>query len=87
MKHIKEFKLNENISDDDYKNKVIGFLDYPWQEDLEIDFVKLIDEYRNNILKSSKYTIQNYIKRLSEQLTNIQMLSDKFIYDLDELIK
>jgi hypothetical protein len=74
MKHIKEFKLNE-------------FLDYPWQEDLEIDFVKLIDEYRNNILKSSKYTIQNYIKRLSEQLTNIQMLSDKFIFDLDELIK
>lgn len=87
MKHIKEFQLNENISDDDYKNKVIDFLDYPWQEDLEISFVKLIDEYRNNILKSSKNTIQNYIKRLSEQLTNIQMLSDKFMYDLDELIK
>lgn len=71
-----------------YKDKVLAFIEHPWQEDLEIDFIDKISEYKDKILNSSDAKVKDYLKRFSDQLTGSMMarLSDKFMEDLDQLI-
>lgn len=49
---------------DDFKTKLFAFLDYPWQEDVEISVIKLVNEYRNMFVKASTEQIQNYLRNL-----------------------
>lgn len=78
--------IKENVNSL-YVQSVVNFIDYPWQEDTEIEFVSLIDQYRDKILKSDNTTIKNYLNQMKEQLTGsaLQFVSDKFIEDLDSL--
>lgn len=79
-------------SNSPYIQKVLKFLDHPWQEDIEIEIIDLISEYRKNFLTSKDSTIKSYLKRLIEKNNMLNgsyatMLSDRFIDALEELIK
>jgi hypothetical protein len=83
--------MKESIqSDPTFIQKVLDFINYPWQEDLEIEFVHFVSEYENLIRTADTSTTKNYLKRLYQQLEDadsFQLLGDKFIDDLNELIK
>lgn len=72
-----------------YQEKVLTFLDHPWQEDREIEFLSLIEENREKILNAPTDGITKYyLKRLwegnREQL--LDLVSDHFVYELCQLV-
>jgi len=62
LKQLIEEVISENQNEKEYKEKVINFLDYPWQEDSEIEFVNLVNQYRNKILNASIDEIKRYLQ-------------------------
>jgi len=72
-----------------YKERVLEFLNYPWQEDSEIEFISLIEENRENILMSPTNGItKHYLKRLWEgnRAQLLPFVSDEFVYELCQLV-
>jgi len=71
------------------KNDVVEFLNRPWQEDKEIDFVNLVDENSDKIMVASDFTIRLYLKRLYEENKSILAIwtSDAFMTSLENLLK
>ena len=84
----KYFKISEavNISPE-FKTKLDAFLDHPWQEDKEIEFVELLSQNRRTMYGASEKQSRDYITRLAKQLTgaHLSVVSDKFMSDLTEL--
>jgi len=83
--------INESDSDADnesYRKKLFNFLDAPWQEDNEIYFIALLDEYRHLFAHSSKSHTQNYLSRVynANGPKLLQLVSDNFLTQLDDLI-
>jgi hypothetical protein len=69
-------------------NKLIKFLDYPWQEDIEIEFVSLLDQNRGNFKTSNWINILQYLRGMDKANPNLSMAaSDKFLGMWDDLIK
>jgi hypothetical protein len=85
------YYIKESLqSDPIFVQKVLDFISYPWQEDLEIEFVNYISEYQNLIRTADTYTTKNYLRRLYKELedaNSFELLGDKFINDLNNLIK
>ena len=88
---IKESLLESSEYDglDPYKQEVLKFIDYPWQEDTEIEFTSLLDQYRDQILSSSSEFIKDYLQRMNA--TNGDKLSwncsDAFLGAWEDLLK
>jgi len=77
------------MNQENYKDKVITFLNHPWQEDKEIEFINLIEENRENILTAptdgiTKYYLKRLWKENRERLLN--WTSDRFVYELCLLV-
>jgi len=70
-----------------YKDKVLEFLNHPWQEDREIEFVALIDENSDKIMVGSDFTVKLYLQRLYEENKNALIISasDSFVTSLENL--
>lgn len=87
MKNIKTFE-NYTNSENWFEN-FENFLDYPWQEDAEIDIVNMLSEYReqfkNSPDKTRKY-FNDWNKSNSDSI-NYQLLSDAFMYMYEKLTK
>lgn len=83
-RHLAEGRMKEC-----FNATVIEFMDHPWQEDVEIEFVALVDEYRERILGSSSKMTRNYLRSLSENnsVWSDQRFTDTFLTNLDELIR
>lgn len=82
--------INENDTDNEfYRKKVFAFLDAPWQEDAEIAFISLLDEYRHLYAKSSIATIKNYLSRVYNANGSkiLPHVSDNFLNQIDDLIE
>jgi len=84
-KYESETKIAEETS---YKQKIKKFVDFPWQEDTEIEFVQLIKEYLEKYSQASDATWQDYLKRLYEtnKSSMVQLVSDEFLRQLEKLI-
>lgn len=77
-------RLVEEGQGDDFKKVVLSFLEYPWQEDIEIEIVEMISEYEQEIKTSSSAFVKSYLKRFIEENDLLsarytQSMSDKFI--------
>lgn len=72
---------------DNYKQELFAFLDRPWQEDVEIDFIAMLDQYRNLYETSSKNVIQNYLRRM-DKVNNKKLYNctDAFLIAWDDLL-
>ncbi len=84
----KYFKISESVNiSPEFKTKLDAFLDHPWQEDKEIEFVELLSQNRRTMYGASEKQSRDYITRLAKQLTgaHLSMVSDKFMSDLTEL--
>lgn len=69
-------------------NKLIKFLDYPWQEDIEIEFVSLLDQNRGNFKTSNWINTLQYLRGMDKYNPSLSMAaSDKFLGMWDDLIK
>lgn len=73
----------------DYKDKVLEFLNHPWQEDREIEFVNLVDENSDKIMVASAFTIKLYLQRLykGNEKDLLIWTSESFLNSLEELLK
>jgi hypothetical protein len=82
-------KKYKKFDESNFTKKLFKFLDHPWQEDKEIEFVELLSEYKDKFEKSNSRTIKSYLKKMDTQLTGatLQLVSDKFINDWNDLIK
>lgn len=71
-----------------YKDKVLEFLNHPWQEDREIEFCNLIDENSDKIMIASDFTIKLYLQRLYKENKDALMIwaSDSFVDSLESLL-
>jgi hypothetical protein len=81
--------INENDTDTAfYRKKVFAFLDAPWQEDADIYFIAILDEYRNLYRTSSMNSIRDYLKRVYEanEKNIIISCSESFLNQLEDLI-
>ena len=88
LQRFDTFSINE--AEDKYKVKVLAFIDHPWQEDKEIEFVELMDQNRANIEKASPSVIKGYVKSLydlniKDNGAAMQLVGDKFMSDLQAL--
>lgn len=72
-----------------YREKVLAFLDCVWQEDAEIEFIKLLDENRDHILTASDSVIKDYLRRLwkENEAQVVPSVSECFVYEFELLIK
>ena len=90
MKKYREWEDQKNLLREfnSYTQQVLDFIDYPWQEDNEIEFVSLLDEYREEIEKNIKYDIKNYLKSMNkENQTQLLHMSDGFLTAFENLLK
>lgn len=79
----------EDLQEADWKQELQAFLDHPWQEDTEIEFIRLVREYWDN----PKYQAvasqfwKNYLKRLAQnnRKSLLPKTSDGFMDHLDRL--
>jgi len=71
-----------------YKEKILGFLNRPWQEDKEIEFVNLVDENSDKIMVASDFTIRLYLQRLYKENKQALLIwaSESFINSLEDLL-
>jgi len=72
-----------------YREKVLVFIDYVWQEDKEIEFINLIEENKKNILAApTDGIVKYYLKRLwkENRARLLDWVSDRFVYELCLLI-
>ena len=53
-------------TDADYKTNLFTFLDYPYDQDMEIKFIKMINKNRSNFLNVSSQRLKLYFKDLYE---------------------
>jgi len=75
-------------TDQRYKGKVLKFIDYPWQEDTEIAFVELIEEYIDEIKNSPASDTKRYLRSLYKQNErHLMMVSDAFMTALESLMR
>lgn len=93
IKESKQFKLaniakkilKENSNEVD---QLFKFLDHPWQEDGEIEFVSLLDQNRGNFKTSNWAATLRYLRSMDKANSNLSMMaSDKFLTMWDDLIK
>lgn len=93
IKESKQFKLaniakkilKENSNEVD---QLFKFLDHPWQEDGEIEFVSLLDQNRGNFKTSNWAATLRYLRGMDKANSNLSMMaSDKFLTMWDDLIK
>lgn len=82
-------KVNEDeglISD--YHQRLFAFLDQSWQEDSEIELVRLIGAYKDQFKVNKPEPIQDYLKRLVELngVMGSQGFSDEFMNQLQDLL-
>lgn len=56
--------VRENSTTDEHKTKLFAFIDYPWQEDVEIEVIGLLDQYRQKFVEGTAENIQSYLRRL-----------------------
>jgi len=73
----------------EYKEKVLEFLNHPWQENKEIEFVNLVDENSDKIMGASTFTIKLYLQRLYKENKQTLLIwaSESFINAIEDLIK
>lgn len=77
--------LKENSNEVD---QLFKFLDHPWQEDGEIEFVSLLDQNRGNFKTSNWAATLRYLRSMDKANSNLSMMaSDKFLTMWDDLIK
>lgn len=77
--------LKENSNEVD---QLFKFLDHPWQEDGEIEFVSLLDQNRGNFKTSNWAATLRYLRGMDKANSNLSMMaSDKFLTMWDDLIK
>lgn len=62
-------------SDNDYKLQLYQFLDYPADNDWDIKFINVINDWRASFLEASSQRIKQYFKDLYE--TNKALIKDK----------
>lgn len=72
-----------------YYEKVLQFIDFPWQEDSEIEACNLMREFRDKIKTANPIVVKEYLKSFYEaNKENLSInCSDKFSCMFDELIK
>ena len=81
----------KQIAQNTYNEKVLTFLDYPWQEDIEIEIVELLNEYRDDIENGLDYVVKDYIERVVKENKLLEgsilnSVSEKFADELSGLI-
>jgi len=71
-----------------YKERVLEFLNRPWQEDKEIEFVNLVDENSDKIMVASDFTIRLYLQRLYKENKQTLLIwaSESFTNSLEDLL-
>ena len=80
------------IDEGTVKSKIEAFLDHPWQEDTEIQLTTMLNEYRSNLEELGNEAIQyvDYIKGFvnanKDAIYGNQMIGDKFISDLQDIV-
>jgi len=81
-----EFKNNSN---DEYRQKVLDFIDRPWQEEVEIEYVDLLDQYRDKFMTEPKFITQDYLRRMDKINGSKLALSasDVFLNRWENLLK
>lgn len=80
----------KKVASPDYKQKVLAFMDYPWQEDQEIAFTTLLQETREDIVNDIGASgTKRYIRDMDVANSSLfgQNVSDKFLSDWDALVK
>lgn len=84
---FESINIQEKLSDKDYRSALVSFLEHPWQEDTEIQFVTLAAEYKKDMMANPVSYTKMYLNSLKKQITphSFQKLSDKFIDDLEVL--
>ena len=83
-----QFMNEEQQSPEAWKAELFRFLDHPWQEDIEIDFISLLDQYRRQFESTSKSFIQDYLKRMDKMNgSKLFNCSDAFLGAWDDLLK
>ncbi len=81
--------LKTKASDEELKTKIETFLDYPWQEDTEIDLVTTLNEYRDKLdtnPEAYKNYIASFVKANSDAISGSQMLGETFLDALYSII-
>lgn len=71
-----------------YKEEILEFLDFLWQEDTEIEFINLINEYRDRIETASDGAIKDYLRRVYAANEGVLMVrtSESFMNLLEDLL-
>jgi len=62
-------------SDNDYKLQLYQFLDYPTDNDMDIKFIEVINDWRASFLEASSQRVKQYFKDLYK--TNKALINDK----------
>lgn len=83
---VENKRINEN--NQNFMKMLENFLNHPWQEDKEIEFVDLINDYYIKNKNKSEYAWKNYLNNLYKTNINIllQRTSDNFQDSLESLI-
>ena len=84
---VGESKIKEDASAS-FRDRLFAFLDHSWQEDTEIEVVKMINQYRAKFQTAPVKAVQDYLRNFVEANTILsnQHLSDAFTSQLEELM-
>ncbi len=79
MKNLKTFENYTNSNN--WLEKFEKFLEYPWQEDTEIEIVNMLSEYKDQFKKSPEQTRKYFDEwnKFNSDSINYQLVSDSFL--------
>lgn len=86
-------KAVKESTTDPWLKKFLEFLDYPWQEDMEIEIVNMLSEYKADFKVNPASAAKRYLvdwtknnRSLLDKVLGIKT-SEKFATEFDELAK